>query len=183
MSSFFVELWEGIFTPGPTPTLLKAANGSFAALQLVLLLMFAATYNVHCLVLSILCAGLWWSINWFAAELAIAQREQREKEEREKREAARDDDTTDGDEDETETEVETASASASASAPAVAAVPSKAPPAKDPTTLDAAVAAGLEPVEPKGEVTQRVAAAGTQSSVSTEDEWEKVSEAENEKDK
>ncbi|KAL2685265.1 hypothetical protein Neosp_006362 [[Neocosmospora] mangrovei] len=174
MSSFFVELWEGIFTPGPTPTLLKAANGSFAALQLVLLLLLAATYNIHCLILSILCAGLWWSVNWFAAELAIAQREQREKEEREKREAAQDDTTTD---DETETEVEKAS-----SDPA-AAVPSKAPPAKDPTTLDAAAAAGLEPVEPKGEVTQRVAAGGTHSSVSTEDEWEKVSEAENEKDK
>ncbi|RSL70648.1 hypothetical protein CEP53_001786 [Fusarium sp. AF-6] len=179
MSSFFVELWEGIFTPGPTPTLLKAANGSFAALQLVLLLLLAATYNVHCLVLSILCAGLWWSVNWFAAELAVAQREQREKEEREKREAARDDTTTDDEEEETETEVEKASVPA---AP-VAAVPSKAPPAKDSTTLDAAAAAGLEPVEPKGEVTQRVAAGGTHSSVSTEDEWEKVSEAENEKDK
>ncbi|RSM16117.1 hypothetical protein CDV31_004734 [Fusarium ambrosium] len=166
MPSFFVELWEGIFTPGPTPTLLKAANGSFAALQLVLLVLLAATYNVHCLVLSILCAGLWWS------------REQREKEEREKREAAPDDTTTD-EEEETETEVEKASVPA---AP-VAAVPSKAPPAKDSTTLDAAAAAGLEPVEPKGEVTQRVAAGGTHSSVSTEDEWEKVSEAENEKDK
>lgn len=178
MSSFFVELWEGIFTPGPTPTLLKAANGSFAALQLVLLVLLVATYNVHCLVLSILCAGLWWSVNWFAAELAVAQREQREKEEREKREAARDDTaTTDDEEEETETEVEKAS-----SAPA-AAVPSKAPPAKDSTTLDVAAAAGLEPVEPKGEVTQRVAAGGTHSSVSTEDEWEKVSEAENEKDK
>ncbi|RSL57293.1 hypothetical protein CEP54_008406 [Fusarium duplospermum] len=178
MSSFFVELWEGIFTPGPTPTLLKAANGSFAALQLVLLLLLVATYNIHCIVLSILCAGLWWSVNWFAAELAIAQREQREKEEREKREAARDDTFTDDEEEEeTETEVE------KASVPAVAAVPSKAPPAKDSTTLDVAAAAGLEPVEPKGEVTQRVAAGGTHSSVSTEDEWEKVSEAENEKDK
>ncbi|KAM0437735.1 hypothetical protein ACHAPT_002100 [Fusarium lateritium] len=182
MSSFFVELWEGIFTPGPTPTLLKAANGSFAALQLVLLLLLVATYNVHCLVLSILCAGLWWSVNWFAAELAVAQREQREKEEREKREAAARD-TDDDQDEETETEVETTASSAPAAAAAV--VPSKAPPAEDPTTLDAAAAAGLEPVEPKGEVKQRVAAgaSGTHSSVSTEDEWEKVSEAENEKDK
>lgn len=53
----------------------------------------------------------------------------------------------------------------------------------DATTSDVAAAAGLEPVEAKGEVKQRAGATGTQSSVSTEDEWEKVSEAENEKDK
>ncbi|KAF5660984.1 PKR1-like protein [Fusarium heterosporum] len=175
MSSFVTKLWEDIFTPGPTPTILKAANGSFAALQIVLFSLLLATYNIHCVILSILCAGLWWSVNWFAAELAIAQREEREKEKKEKllqqqqREAS-----GNNDDEETETEVET---------PA----PNKAPPvlSTDATTSDAAAAAGLEPVEKKGEVKQRsgAGATGTHSSVSTEDEWEKVSEAENEKDK
>ncbi|KAM0564133.1 hypothetical protein ACHAPJ_000342 [Fusarium lateritium] len=170
MSSFIVKLWEDIFTPGPTPTILKAANASFAALQTVLFLLLLATYNIHCVILSILCAGLWWSVNWFAAELAIAQREQREKEQREKQQQK---EASGNDDDDSETEVET---SAPNKAPPVASVAA--------TTSEIAAAAGLEPVEAKGEVKQRAgAAAGTQSSVSTEDEWEKVSEAENEKDK
>ncbi|KAF4948182.1 hypothetical protein FSARC_13821 [Fusarium sarcochroum] len=169
MSSFVVKLWEDIFTPGPTPTILKAANASFAALQTVLFLLLLATYNIHCVILSILCAGLWWSVNWFAAELAIAQREQREKEQRDKQQQKE----ALGNDDDSETEVET---SAPNKAPPVASVAA--------TTSDVAAAAGLEPVETKGEVKQRAGAvAGTQSSVSTEDEWEKVSEAENEKDK
>lgn len=109
-------------------------------------------------------------MNWFAAELAIAQREQREKEEKEKqlnKEALGNDDN-----DDSETEVET---------PA----PNKAPPVVSDAaaTSQVAAAAGLEPLESKGEVKQRGGTTGTQSSVSTEDEWEKVSEAENEKDK
>ncbi|KAM0345305.1 hypothetical protein ACHAPU_006704 [Fusarium lateritium] len=170
MSSFVTKLWEDIFTPGPTPTILKAANGSFAALQIVLFCLLLATYNIHCAILSILCAGLWWSVNWFAAELAIAQREEREKEQKEEqqqREAS-----ANNDDEETETEVETLALS---KAPLVLST--------DATTSDAAAAAGLEPVEPQGEVKQRAGATGTHSSVSTEDEWEKVSEAENEKDK
>ncbi|KAM5356022.1 hypothetical protein ACJ41O_002668 [Fusarium nematophilum] len=174
MSSFFVELWEGIFTPGPTPTLLKAANGSFAALQLVLLILLAATYSIHCVILSILCAGLWWSVNWFAAELAVAQREQREREEKEKQVAAQDAEG-DGDNDDSSTEVESAAPSKK---PTVAAVAAAATPPSDTVAV-----AGLEPIEPKGDVKHRGGGAGTQSSVSTEDEWEKVSEAENEKDK
>ncbi|KAF4335715.1 PKR1 [Fusarium beomiforme] len=166
MSSFIVKLWEDIFTPGPTPTILKAANTSFAALQTVLFCLLLATYNIHCVILSILCGGLWWSVNWFAAELAIAQREQREKEEREKQQQK---EASGNDGEDSETEVET---------PA----PTKAPPVAA-TTSDIAAAAGLEPLDTKGEVKQRSGAAGTQSSVSTEDEWEKVSEAENEKDK
>jgi hypothetical protein len=170
MSSFIVKLWEDIFTPGPTPTILKAANASFAALQFVLFCLLLATYNIHCVILSILCGGLWWSVNWFAAELAIAQREQREKEEKEKqqkKEALGNDDN-----DDSETEVDT---------PA----PNKASPVVSDAaaTSQVAAAAGLEPLESKGVVKQRGGTTGTQSSVSTEDEWEKVSEAENEKDK
>ncbi|KAI3586504.1 ER protein Pkr1-domain-containing protein [Fusarium oxysporum f. sp. albedinis] len=167
MSSFIVKLWEDIFTPGPTPTILKAANASFAALQTVLFCLLLATYNIHCVILSILCGGLWWSVNWFAAELAIAQQEQREKEEKEKQQQK---EASGNDGEDSETEVETT-------------VPSKPSPVVATTSDVAVAAAGVEPLQTKGEVKQRSGAAGTQSSVSTEDEWEKVSEAENEKDK
>ncbi|KAG5926158.1 hypothetical protein E4U42_003575 [Claviceps africana] len=70
MSSFLVDLWDSIFTPGPTPTILRATNLSFGALQLVLLALLVATASVHFVVLSVLSAGLWWAINWFARELA-----------------------------------------------------------------------------------------------------------------
>ncbi|KAF5723389.1 PKR1 [Fusarium mundagurra] len=164
MSSFIVKLWEDIFTPGPTPTILKAANASFAALQIVLFCLLLATYNIHCVILSILCGGLWWSVNWFAAELAIAQREQREKEEKEKQQQK---EVSGYDGEDSETEVETT----------VPSMPSFV------AATTSAVAAGVEPLQSKGGVKQRSGATGTQSSVSTEDEWEKVSEAENEKGK
>lgn len=73
MSSFFVELWESIFTPGPTPVLLQAANYTFATLQLLLLVLLLSTYSIHFVVLSVLSGGLWWSINWFAKELEAAK--------------------------------------------------------------------------------------------------------------
>jgi len=72
MANFLADLWESVFTPGPTPTLLIAANATFSALQLLLLALLAATWSIHFVVLSILCAGLWYSINWFATELAAA---------------------------------------------------------------------------------------------------------------
>ncbi|KAG5989564.1 hypothetical protein E4U43_004477 [Claviceps pusilla] len=78
MSSFFIDLWESIFTPGPTPTILYATNLSFGALQLVLLALLFATASVHFVVLSVLCGGLWWGINWFARELALAREQERE---------------------------------------------------------------------------------------------------------
>lgn len=73
MASFFEELWNSVFAPGPTPTLLAATNTSFACLQLVLLCLLLATYSVHFIVLSFLCGGLWWSINWFVAELGVVK--------------------------------------------------------------------------------------------------------------
>ncbi|KAH7401475.1 ER protein Pkr1-domain-containing protein [Pyrenochaeta sp. MPI-SDFR-AT-0127] len=78
MASFFEQLWESVFTPGPTPTLLVATNASFAALQLLFLAMLLATYSIHFVILSILCGGLWWSINWFAAEIRAAQAKEEE---------------------------------------------------------------------------------------------------------
>lgn len=73
MASFVEDLWSSIFTPGPTPTLLIATNVAFAALQLVLFALLLATYSLHFVALSIISGGLWYSINWFAAEVKIAQ--------------------------------------------------------------------------------------------------------------
>jgi len=78
MGSFFEKLWESVFTPGPTPTLLVATNASFAGLQLVLFGLLIATYSIHFFILSFLCGGLWWSINWFAAEIRAAQAKEEE---------------------------------------------------------------------------------------------------------
>ena len=78
MASFLEDLWNSIFTPGPTPTLLVATNASFAALLLLLLILLVATYSIHFLILSVLCAGLWWSINWFTSELLAAKAKEAE---------------------------------------------------------------------------------------------------------
>jgi len=85
MTTFIEDLWTSIFTPGPTSTLLLATNVSFGALQTVLLALLIATYSIHFLVLSVLSAGLWWSINWFAVEVA-AVRAAEEEEKRLRRE-------------------------------------------------------------------------------------------------
>ncbi|KAM0260486.1 hypothetical protein ACHAQJ_002719 [Trichoderma viride] len=165
MSSFFVELWEGIFTPGPTPTILKATNISFAALQVVLLSLLYATYSVHFVVLSVLCGGLWWSINWFARELRIAQaleEDKKKKQEGKSVPAAAGEVSGSSD---TEVEGRVARRTSGRN-----------------KKSGGGVAADVEPVEKKGEVKQR-AVLETQSSASTEDEWERVSENEREKDK
>lgn len=73
-----VNLWESIFTPGPTPTLLIATNATFACLQLLLFTLLIATYSVHFVVLSILTAGLWWAVNWFAREIEEAKKKEDE---------------------------------------------------------------------------------------------------------
>lgn len=153
MASFITDLWESIFTPGPTPTILKATNVTFAALQAVLFSLLLATHSVHCVVLSVLCAGLWWSVNWFASELQAVQK--REAEEEAKRQATRADDSSD-----TEVEADRLAGDAPASAATG-------------TRRQGALRQRVENLSP----------AGTQSSASTEDEWEKVSENEKEKDK
>ncbi|KAF3355503.1 hypothetical protein VdG1_06915 [Verticillium dahliae VDG1] len=68
MASFAENLWNSVFTPGTTPTLLYATNASFAALQLTLLALLAATRSIHFIVLSFLCAGLWRAINCASTE-------------------------------------------------------------------------------------------------------------------
>ncbi|RFU75811.1 pkr1 [Trichoderma arundinaceum] len=165
MSSFFVELWEGIFTPGPTPTILKATNITFAALQVVLLSLLFATYSVHFVVLSVLCGGLWWSINWFAHELRIAQALEDEKKKKQEKGAPAIASGGLGE------------ASGSSDTEVEGRVPRRTAGGRSKKSGGVAAKADVEPVEEKGELKQR-AALGTQSSVSTEDEWERVSENE-----
>lgn len=108
------------------------------------------------MILSFLCAGLWWSINWFAAELKVAQ----EKEEREKARAQQR--ASQHVTEDSETEVETVVS-------------------KDKLKTGSKE---VEPIQQAGELKQRVnPSPETKSAASTEDEWEKVSENEKEKDK
>ncbi|KAI1128889.1 ER protein Pkr1-domain-containing protein [Nemania abortiva] len=156
MAGFVEQLWDSIFTPGPTPSLLIATNVTFACLQLVLFVLLIATYSVHFVALSVLSGGLWWAINWFATELNAAKaREEAEKTRTEQRSARQTDDS--------ETEVET--------------IVSR----SDPKSGSKEV----ELTEQTGELKHRVGEplSETKSAASTEDEWEKVSENENEKDK
>nr|POE51719.1 v-type atpase assembly factor pkr1 [Quercus suber] len=78
MADFLGNLWESVFTPGTTPTLIIATNATFAALQLLLGALLIATYSIHFVILSILCGGLWYSINWFASELEAARAKEEE---------------------------------------------------------------------------------------------------------
>ena len=78
MATFFSNLFNSIFTPGPTSTLITATNATFAALQLLLLTLLIATYSIHFIVLSILSAGLWWAINWFVTELQATSAQEKE---------------------------------------------------------------------------------------------------------
>jgi len=152
MATFFTDLIKSIFTPGPTPTLLVATNASFACLQFVLLALLIATYSVHFIVLSFLCAGLWWSINWFVTELRAAQAAEEAKKEDIAKTVQKPGDGSDTD---AETIVDTGS------------LPSK----------------EVEVTQVTGELKARGSPGGSKSELSTEDEWEKVSEHENEKDK
>ncbi|EAA35074.1 hypothetical protein GE21DRAFT_2229 [Neurospora crassa] len=167
MTSFVTNLWESIFTPGPTPTLLIATNVTFAALQIVLACLLFATWSIHFVILSALCGGLWGSINWFAAELKVHQIQEEEKARRAKEAAP-----TPVTSEDSETEVEAATSTASLTRQ---------------ESIAEAVSHEVEPIQQIGELKHRVVeetpSLGTKSGVSTEDEWEKVSENENEKDK
>jgi hypothetical protein len=79
MADFLPSLWDSVFTSGPTPTLLLATNATFFLLQITLALLLALTYSFHFAILSVICGGLWWSINWFAAEVAAVRAEEEEK--------------------------------------------------------------------------------------------------------
>ncbi|KAJ4163851.1 hypothetical protein LMH87_005555 [Akanthomyces muscarius] len=200
MSSFMVELWESIFVPGPTPVILRATNATFAALQVTLFALLVSTYSIHFVILSVLSAGLWWSINWFAAELAAAKA-------RGDIPAGDGDDAGGGDPAPADGKKVAGQTATTAAAPAPTApkensdedteVESQAKQrgrkskkkSKGNVAGVAKSSADVEAVEAKGELKHRVASLSdstgftSQSSVSTEDEWEKVSESENDKTK
>lgn len=165
MSQFFTDLWESIFTPGPTPSLLIATNVTFACLQVVLFALLLATYSIHFVILSCLSAGLWWAINWFARELqANHEQELKEKARAARKTAQMSQSSADSD-----TEVETFLTKA-----------------KTRSQAGPAASKEVEVQEPgSGEMKQRAStqSQGSKSSVSTEDEWDKVSEYETEKTK
>jgi hypothetical protein len=102
MATFLTDLMNSIFTPGPTPSIIIATNASFAALQVVLLFLLILTYSIHFVVLSFLCAGLWWAINWFVTELEGAN--QKEKEAKQLREMRKGQDDRGAEDSGTETE-------------------------------------------------------------------------------
>lgn len=179
MASFVGELWESVFTPGTTPTLLIATNVTFAALQAILAALLYVTFSIHFLILSVISAGLWTAINWFARELKEHQLQEEEKARR-AQSAIPPPVTSDDSETEVEGTVSTASLNRGR----------QTAPRPPPTAPDATVASSheVEPIETHGELKHRTAPAeahsqsnSTKSSASTEDEWEKVSE--NEKDK
>lgn len=167
MSQFVQDLWESIFTPGPTPSLLIATNVTFAALQLVLGALLLATYSIHFIILSCLSAGLWYAINWFARELQANHDAELKEQARAARKTAAKADLETSDSEGTEVES------------FLTRTKTKGQPI-------AAASKEVEIQEPAaGEVKQRglPASQGSKSSVSTEDEWEKVSEYESEKTK
>jgi hypothetical protein len=149
MSTFITDLFQSIFTPGPTPTLLVATNAAFACLQIVLLLLLIATYSIHFLILSFLTAGLWWAINWFVAELRAVQALEDEKKRRLDEAGPAEDSET-----EAETVIDTGDTRSGSKE--------------------------VEVVERRGDLKDRGRSV-SKSEISTEDEWERVSE--NEKDK
>ncbi|KAM3543120.1 V-type ATPase assembly factor pkr1 [Beauveria bassiana] len=204
MSSFIVELWESIFVPGPTPTILRATNATFAALQLTLFALLVGTYSIHFVILSILSAGLWWSINWFAAELqaakargdlppsgaggsgggggdpaALGDDDKAAAATGQTLVAPKDGGGGGGGSDE-DTEVEGQAKKKRGKRGQKA--------GKENVARVVKASADVEAVEAKGELKHRVASLSdstgmSQSSASTEDEWEKVSESENDKTK
>lgn len=161
--SFVEELWSSVFTPGPTPTLLVATNVTFAALQLVLFVLLLATYSVHFVVLSFLCAGLWYSINWFAHEVRLAQQAQEaEKKAQAESEPGSDrkKDSVDSADSDTETE-------------AVAGKKPKKSPKDYAVTTGSAASARLQPTQ--RDPAKRASPGGDSSGYgSTDSEWEKV---------
>lgn len=158
MASFLEDLWGSVFTPGTTPTLLIATNASFAALQFLLLILLLATYSVHFLILSILSAGLWYAINWFAQELQIEHAKAAAKEQQDRHEKSQEPGS------DTETEMDTQPA---------------APKDLSPSNSDTPTATGHLPATlsaPNDDLRRRRSLGDSSGYVSTDSEWEKVSE-------
>mgnify|MGYP002477022081 CR=1 FL=1 len=71
MGNFVVDLWDSIFQPGTTPTLILATHLSFIALFSVLgwLIYVTKAQNIHFIMLLLIAIALWVTIIWFTSEL------------------------------------------------------------------------------------------------------------------
>ncbi|KAL8719351.1 MAG: hypothetical protein Q9225_003634 [Loekoesia sp. 1 TL-2023] len=157
MASFLTDLLTSIFTPGPTHSILVATNVSFAALQTVLFILLLLIQSVHFIVLSILCAGLWWSINWFAAELEVARHKEKEQEFEKLDETQQQQNDSSGEDSGTETEG-----------------------GDDPaTTVNKKPIASTLPLAEDAEINlrRRRSLGSSTGNISTDSEWDKVEEA------
>lgn len=70
MSSFFVDLWESVFTPGTNPALIRATHSSFVMLVTSLVWMVYTSRSIHFFNLLVIALCLWASVTWFLSELA-----------------------------------------------------------------------------------------------------------------
>ena len=68
MTSIAASLWDSIFTPGPTPVLVRAMNISFFALLALLIPLGYATRNIHVFILFLLTICLWISMQWYTIQ-------------------------------------------------------------------------------------------------------------------
>lgn len=71
--SFFVELWESVFTPGTTPALIKATHASFIMLIISLLFLIYLSGSIHFINLLVIALLLYGSVIWFINELNQAK--------------------------------------------------------------------------------------------------------------
>ncbi|KAK3702809.1 SMK killer toxin resistance protein [Vermiconidia calcicola] len=179
MADFLPNLWSSVFTPGTTPTLLIATNATFAALQLLLATLLITTYSIHFAILSVLCGGLWWSINWFATELQAAQAKEDEADQLRKRKKGESEWRSKGevgdsaDDEGEDTEVE---GSGPASGTKESANPLSGEVQQDDSRSSGA-ATGAEQAVGGAEARQRRAEEVDRSGeISTDSEWEKVSQ-------
>lgn len=67
--SFFVELWESVFTPGTTPALITATHASFILLIISLIVLIFLTKSIHFINLLVLATLLYGTVFWFINEL------------------------------------------------------------------------------------------------------------------
>lgn len=179
MADFLTNLWDSIFTPGATPTLLLATNFAFAALQLTLLALLIATYSLHFAILSVLCGSLWAAINWFVAELkAVQQEEEADRIRERQRGESAGKKVKDADDEGTGTETEKDVGGGGRGKTKHWEVRDETPTALKQSgdvteTIGTASASGLKP--PAGDVRQRRMMGSEQSGdISTDSEWEKV---------
>lgn len=163
MATFFTDLISSIFTPGPTPSIIIATNASFAALQAVLLVLLFLTYSVHFIVLSFLCAGLWWAINWFVTELKAAN--QKEKDAKQSREVKKGQGYDGRGVDDSGTETEGGGTQSEG---------------RVSDTMSSSKAEGLlRPEDAQGALRKRMSSGEASSGdLSTDSDWDKISEAE-----